>query len=107
MPRRPVTTDVVPKRLIVDLTEVTYIDSAGEGLLIWLAGVGVVFSARGVNTIAACKRLGLSPMQRTSAGRYANKEERPSLVHSHAGPGQHQTEEKCMPKTCGAVERYG
>src|SRR5215469_15119536 len=85
--RRLVTTDVIPKRLIVDLTEVTYIDSAGEGLLVWLASVGAAFATRGVCTTDVCKRLGLSPMQRTSARQHANEEERASIVHSHAGPG--------------------
>lgn len=92
--RRLVTTDVIPKRLIVDLTEVTYIDSAGEGLLIWLASVGAVFAARGVYTTDVCKRLGLSPMHRTSARRHANEEEKPSMVHADAGPGRYQREEE-------------
>ena len=92
--RRLVTTDVVPKRLIIDLTEVTYIDSAGECLLIWLASVGAVFAARGVYTTDVCKRLGLSPMQRTSARPHVNKEERLSIMHSHAGPGRQQKEEE-------------
>jgi len=38
-----VTKDVLPKGLIVDLTEVSYIDSVGEQLLKWLACVGAVF----------------------------------------------------------------
>ena len=40
-----VTKDVLPKGLIVDLTEVSYIDSVGEQMLKWLAGVGAVFVA--------------------------------------------------------------
>jgi len=38
-----VTKDVLPKGLLVDLTEVSYVDSAGEQLLNWLASVGAVF----------------------------------------------------------------
>jgi len=40
-----VTKDVLPQDLIVDLTEVSYIDSMGEQLLKWLASVGAVFIA--------------------------------------------------------------
>jgi hypothetical protein len=56
-----VTTDVVPKGLIVDLTEVSYVDSAGERLLSWLGSVGAVFAASNVYAIGLCERLGLSP----------------------------------------------
>ena len=80
-----VTTDVVPKGLIVDLTEVSYVDSAGERLLSWLGSVGAVFAAGNVYATAVCERLGLSPVQRTSARRHGNKEERSSIMHSHAG----------------------
>lgn len=95
--RRLVTTGVVPKGLIVDLTEVSYIDSAGERLLSWLGSVGAVFLASGVYTIALCEQLGLSPMQRISARRHGSKEEKSSITHSHAveaGPGRHQKEEE-------------
>jgi hypothetical protein len=68
-----VTTDVVPKGLIVDLTEVNYVDSAGERLLSWLGSVGAVFVASGVYTIAVCERLGLSPVRRMPARRHGNK----------------------------------
>jgi anti-anti-sigma regulatory factor len=67
-----VTKDVLPKGLIVDLTEVSYIDSVGEQLLKWLASV--------------CDRLGLSLMQRISERRkrrHGNNEERSSIRHSH------------------------
>ena len=50
-----VTKDVLPKGLIVDLTEVSYVDSAGERLLSWLGSVGAVYG------IGVCERLGLSP----------------------------------------------
>ena len=65
--RRLVTTAVIPKGLIVDLTEVSLVDSAGERLLSWFGSVGAVFVASGVYTIAVCERLGLSPVLRTGA----------------------------------------
>jgi hypothetical protein len=83
--RRIVTTDVVPRGLIVDLTEVSYVDSAGEHLLSWLSSVGAVFAASNVYAIDVCERLGLSPMQRISARRHGSKEEKSSITHSHAG----------------------
>jgi len=64
-----VTKDVLPKGLIVDLTEVSYIDAVGEQLLKWLAGVGAVFVPGNVYAIAVCEQLGLSPMQRISERR--------------------------------------
>jgi hypothetical protein len=80
-----VTADVVPKRLIVDLTEVSYIDSAGERLLSWLGSVGAVFAARGVYTTAVCERLGLSCTRRRRARPYGNEGHDASISHSHVG----------------------
>ena len=64
-----VTKDVLPKGLIVDLTEVSYVDSAGEQLLKWLASIGAVFVAGSVYAFAVCDRLRLSPMQRITERR--------------------------------------
>ncbi len=82
-----VTKDVLPKGLIVDLTEVSYIDSVGEQLLKWLASVGALFVAGNVYAIGVCDRLGLSPMRRISERRkrrHGNYEERSSIRYSHA-----------------------
>ena len=84
--RRLVTKDVLPKGLIVDLTEVSYIDTVGESLLSWLGSVGAAFVASGVYAPAVCERLGLSPVQTLSERhkrRPENSEERPSIRHSH------------------------
>ena len=54
-----VTSNPVPSGLIVDLTDVSYIDSVGEQLLAWLASVGSSFMARGVYTLSICERLNL------------------------------------------------
>ncbi len=62
--RSLVTKDLLPKGLIVDLTEVSYVDSVGEQLLKWLASVGAVFVAGSAYAFAVCDRLRLSPMQR-------------------------------------------
>ena len=65
--RSLVTTDVVPKGLIVDLTDVSYIDSAGQRLLIWLGSVGAMFVATNVYAAAICERLGLVAIERMPA----------------------------------------
>jgi hypothetical protein len=84
--RRLVTKDVVPKGLIVDLTEVSYIDAGGEPLLSWLDSVGAAFLASGVYTAAICERLGLSPVRRMPARRRGNNEKRSSnWDHLHPG----------------------
>ena len=92
-----VTTDVVPKGLIVDLTEVSYVDSAGERLLSWLGSVGAVFVASGVYAPAVCERLGLSPMRRMPTRRHGNNQGSPQLripMQVGAGPGRHRKEQE-------------
>jgi len=81
-----VTRDVLPEGLIVDLTEVSYIDAVGEQLLKWLASVGTLFVPGNVYAIAICDRLRLPPMQRISERRkrrYGNNKERSAINHSH------------------------
>jgi hypothetical protein len=80
-----VTTNVLPKGLIVDLTEINYIDFAGERLLSWLSSVGARFVARSAYAISLCKRLGFSPVRRIPARRHRGKDEKPSIAQSHAG----------------------
>ena len=81
-----VTKDVLPKDLIVDLTEVSYVDAVGEQLLKWLASIGAVFIAGSVYAIAVCDRLRLPPTQRITAGRkwrHGKSRERSSTKDSH------------------------
>jgi len=54
-----VTNGPVPKGLIVDLTDVSYIDSVGEQVLAWLASVGASFLAKAVYAASVCERLQL------------------------------------------------
>ena len=54
-----VTSGPVPKGLIVDLTDVSYIDSVGEHVLAWLASVGASFMAKAVYAASVCERLQL------------------------------------------------
>ncbi len=78
-----VTKDVLPKGLIVDLTEVSYIDSAGEQLLKWLGSVGAVFVAGSVYAFAVCDRLRLPPMPRTAERRKRRRGVTSSIKHFH------------------------
>jgi hypothetical protein len=93
-----VTTDAVPKGLIVDLTEVSYIDSEGEQLLKWLSSVGAEFVAGNVYALGVYERLGFLPVRRMPP-RYAMETTRrsPQLrtpTPVEAGPRRHQKEEE-------------
>jgi len=61
--RALITKDAIPAGLIVDLSEVSYVDSAGERLLKWLADIGAIFVAGDVYTLNICDRLHLSLLQ--------------------------------------------
>ena len=83
--RSLVNKDVVPKGLIVDLTELSYIDSEGEQLLRWLANLGAVFVGNSVEALAVRDRLRLSPVQRMAAHRerqHDSQAERSSITPS-------------------------
>jgi len=49
----------VPKALIVDLTEVSYVDAVGEQVLTWMGSLGARFVAKAVYAAEMCKRLKL------------------------------------------------
>ena len=79
--RNLVTKDVVPKGLIVDLTDVSYIDSMGEELLKWLASLGAVFVAGNVYAVAICEQLRLLPLQvERHKHRHGSKQEKSSIT---------------------------
>jgi len=84
--RRLVTKDVLPNDLIVDLTEVSYVDSVGEQLLKWLASVGAVFIAGSVYAFAICDRLHLPLRQNVAERRrrrHGSSREESSHKHHH------------------------
>ena len=51
--------DSVPKGLIVDLTDVSYVDSIGEQVLNWFCCVGATFIANATYPAFLCERLQL------------------------------------------------
>jgi hypothetical protein len=57
--RSLITDNVVPKGLIIDITDVTYVDPRGEQLLNFSRGMGAEFVARSIYALAVCERLGL------------------------------------------------
>ena len=54
-----ITSGPVPKGLIVDLTDVSYVDLMGEQVLLWLASVGSLFMAKEIYAASVCERLQL------------------------------------------------
>ena len=49
----------LPAELVVDLSDVTFADSAGEEALRWLSGLGAKFVADGSYSLHLCERLHL------------------------------------------------
>ena len=63
-----VTKEVVPKLLLVDLSELSYVDCAGERLLKWLASLGAEFLPGNVYALSICENLGLTVCSRYQVG---------------------------------------
>jgi len=81
-----VTGDVVPKGLIIDLTDVSYVDVVGEQLLKWLRSIGAEFVAGNVYTLGVCERLCLSTVGGTGPRhqqRYGSTDKKYSKTLSH------------------------
>ena len=57
----------IPLRLVVNLSEVTFVDLMGEEVLLWLARIGGEFLAENCYPLHVCERLNL-PMARKRAG---------------------------------------
>jgi hypothetical protein len=62
-----VTRSKIPPRLVVNLSEVTFVDAAGEEMLSWLARIGGKFIADNCYPLHVCERLHL-PMAPKRAG---------------------------------------
>jgi len=60
-----VTTCSSPAKLLVDLTDVTYVDACGEEILKWLAAIGAEFAAESCYARDICERLLLPQEQRS------------------------------------------
>jgi hypothetical protein len=60
----------VPLRLVVNLSEVTFVDAVGEEMLSWLARIGGKFIAENCYSLHVCERLHL-PMASKHAGAFS------------------------------------
>jgi len=49
----------IPFGLVVDLSEVSFVDSTGEDVLVWLRRIGATFVAQSAYSLDVCKRLRL------------------------------------------------
>ncbi len=58
-----ITETVVPHHLVVDLSQVTAVDSTGEQFLSWLAGLGAVFEPGNGYAVSVCCSLRLPLFQ--------------------------------------------
>jgi hypothetical protein len=59
----------IPPRLVVNLSEVTFVDAVGEEMLSWLARIGGKFIADNCYPLHVCERLHL-PMASKRAGAF-------------------------------------
>jgi hypothetical protein len=60
----------IPPRLVVNLSEVTFVDAVGEEMLSWLARIGGKFIADNCYPLHVCERLHL-PMAPKCAGAFS------------------------------------
>jgi hypothetical protein len=65
-----VTRSKIPPRLVVNLSEVTFVDAVGEEILSWLARIGGRFIADNCYPLHVCQRLHL-PMGPKRSGSFS------------------------------------
>jgi len=75
--RDVVTRAKIPPRLVVNLSEVTFVDAAGEEMLSWLARIGAKFIADNCYPLHICERLRLPMVPKCAANLC-----RPDVMHS-------------------------
>lgn len=69
----------LPSHLVVDLSEVMFVDGEGEEVLLWLARIGAQFVANSFYSLDVCERLHLPIFQESGSGR-------PRAHRKDAGP---------------------
>jgi hypothetical protein len=57
----------VPAGLVIDLREVTYVDSVGEEVLVWFRSIGATFVAENSYSLDACERLHLPRKEKANS----------------------------------------
>ena len=58
----------LPSHLVVDLSEVMFVDAEGEEVLLWLARIGAQFVANSCYSLDVCQRLHLPSFQESGSG---------------------------------------
>jgi hypothetical protein len=56
----------IPSRVVVNLSEVSFVDSVGEEVLSWLGRIGVKFVAESAYALDVCDRLKLPLLRKRS-----------------------------------------
>jgi hypothetical protein len=59
----------LPSHLVVDLSELMFVDAEGEEVLLWLARIGAQFVANSFYSLDVCERLRLPIFQESGSGR--------------------------------------
>lgn len=57
----------LPWKLVVDLSEITFVDASGEEVLSWLGRIGAHFVANSCYALDVCERLHLSILKRSGS----------------------------------------
>ena len=81
--RSLLTSGPVPHGLVIDLTDVSYVDSVGEDVLAWFASVGASFMAKAVYAASLCERLQLPVHRKPPVSTIKN-----TVVLASAGTGK-------------------
>lgn len=63
--RTMVTRCKLKSKLVVDLSETTFVDAAGEEVLLWLALIGAQYVAKSSYALDVCQRLKLPILRRS------------------------------------------
>jgi hypothetical protein len=61
----------LPSKLIVDLSDVNYVDAVGEEVLLWFKKIGVTFTAESAYSLHVCERLQLPVESQLSASSHS------------------------------------
>ena len=59
----------LPSHLVVDLSEVTFVDAESEEVLLWLACIGALLVANSCYALDVCEKLHLPILQKRGSGR--------------------------------------
>ena len=81
----------IPPKLVVHLSEVTFVDEFGEHVLSWMKQVGSRFVAETAYSLDVCERLGL-PVVTSEVGRMTRSRRLHAPRKSNVSPGALQIE---------------